>query len=62
MISDGPVLLFIVQNDDDDGARGYESLVTPRHYIINDDLSCHFSSIFSNPLMTPPLDMLGNTD
>ena len=30
----------------DDDARHYGTLVTPRHYIINDDLRHHFSSIF----------------
>ena len=52
-ICDGMALLIIVQNDDD--ARRYGSLVTPRHYVINDDLGRHFSLIFSNSLMMPPL-------
>ena len=34
---------------------GCGTVVTPRHYVINDALRCHFSSIFSNPLMTSPL-------
>ena len=58
MICDGPALLIVVQNDDDDDARCYGYLVMPRRYVINDDLWRHFSLIFSNPLMTPPLGLL----
>ena len=49
------LILNIVQNDDDDDARRYGSLVMPRHYIINDDLQRHFSSIFF--FMTPHLGL-----
>ena len=53
----GTALLILAQNDDDGyDARRYGSLVTPRRYIINYILRCHFSSIFSNLLMTPPRD------
>ena len=47
MICDGPALLIIVQNDDEDGVRHYGYLVMPRRYFINDNLRRHFSSIFS---------------
>ena len=60
MICDGMELLNIVQNDDDDEAGRYGSLVTPRCYVINDDLHHHFSAIFSNSFMTPPLEGLAN--
>ena len=40
---DGPALKIIVQNDDDDDARRYGTLETPRPYVINDDLGHHFS-------------------
>ena len=52
-ICDGMALLIIVQNDDD--ARRYGYLVMLMRYVINDDLQRHFSLIFSNLLMTPPL-------
>ena len=54
MICDGPALLIIGQNEDDNDARRYGSLVTPRRYVINVDLRRHFSLIFSNPLMMLP--------
>ena len=57
MIVDGMALLTIVQGDDDNDARHCGFLVTPRHYVINDGLQRHFSSIFSNLLMTPPLSV-----
>ena len=50
-------LIIFLESDDDDDARRYGSLMTPRRYIINDDLRHHFSLIFSNSLMTPPLGM-----
>ena len=59
MIYDGPALLIIVQNDNDDDAWCYGSLVTPRRNIRNDNLRRHFSTIFSNPLMMPTVDLQG---
>ena len=60
-VGDGLVLLIIVQNDDD--ARRYGSLATPRRYLISDVLRHHFSSICSNLLMTLPFarQVPGNT-
>ena len=52
-ICDGMVLLITVQNDDVDDARHQGSLVMPISHVINDGLRRHFSSIFSNSLMTP---------
>ena len=50
-IGDGTVLLITVQNDDEDDARCWGSLVMPRCHVIKH----HFSLIFYNSLMTPPL-------
>ena len=54
-ICDGPALLIVVQNDNNNDARRYGYLVMPRRYVINEDLQRHFSLILSKPLMTPPL-------
>ena len=54
-VGDGMAFLILVQNDDD--ARSYGSLVSQRHYVTNDVLQCHFSLIFTNSLMMPPLDL-----
>ena len=56
MICDGMAFIIIVQNDDGNDAMRHGFLVTPRRYVINEDLGHHFSSIFSNSLLTPPLD------
>ena len=50
-------LLITVQNDDDDDARHSGSLLMPKTSCHNDILERHFSSIFSNLLITPPLDL-----